>query len=150
MLEDALFASHDLTAQQYNILRLLRKRHPVRLPTLTLASRLISRAPDITRMLDKLEDRGLIQRERLPDNRRVVEVGITPVGLELLKTLDPLVQNCHERQLGHLTREQLTMLVELLERTRAPHEDPHSPWLPDVTPPAGDSAQAETPLSGAE
>src|SRR5947209_8167436 len=71
-LEDELFGRHDLTAQQYNALRLLRGQHPETLPTLTLAGRLVSRAPDITRLLDRLEERGRISRTRLPDNRRIV------------------------------------------------------------------------------
>src|SRR5262245_7407468 len=69
-LEDELFGRHDLTAQQYNALRLLQARHPEALPTLALATRLVSRAPDITRLLDRLEARGLVARERPPDNRR--------------------------------------------------------------------------------
>src|SRR5262245_20235720 len=76
-LEDELFATFDLTAQQYNALRLLRGAHPETLRTLVLANRLVSRAPDITRLLDRLEERGLVARERRRDNRRVVEVGIT-------------------------------------------------------------------------
>src|SRR5437868_14435622 len=83
-LEDELFARFDLTPQQYNVLRLLRAVHPSTLPTLALADRLVSRAPDITRMLDKLEERGLVVRERPPENRRVVRVGITPAGVALL------------------------------------------------------------------
>src|SRR5436190_12653248 len=79
-LEDELFERFDLTAQQYNVLRLLRGQHPATTPTLALANRLVSRAPDITRMLDKLGQRGLIARERDGDNRRVVRVGITPAG----------------------------------------------------------------------
>ena len=63
--EDRLFDSVGLTAQQYNALRLLRGKHPASLPTLALAERLVSRAPDITRMLDKLEQRKLVRRERL-------------------------------------------------------------------------------------
>src|SRR6478735_11133973 len=70
-LEDELFAQHDLTPQQYNALRLLRAVHPAGLRTLELASRLISRAPDITRLIDRLEGRGLVCRTRLADNRRV-------------------------------------------------------------------------------
>src|SRR5436309_12672291 len=66
--EDELFGEHDLTPQQYNALRLLRGEHPSKLHTLDLASRLVSRAPDITRLLDKLEERGLIERDRPPDN----------------------------------------------------------------------------------
>src|SRR2546421_747047 len=67
-LEDELFARFDLTPQQYNVLRLLRAEHPGDVPTLALAQRLVSRAPDITRMLDKLEQRGLIARDRRADN----------------------------------------------------------------------------------
>src|ERR1700744_5342836 len=77
-LEDALFGEHDLTAQQYNALRLLRAEHPAGLQTLTLAGRLISRAPDITRLVDKLAERKLVERHRPADNRRVVQVAITP------------------------------------------------------------------------
>src|SRR5712691_2988804 len=76
LLEDELFGQHDLTAQQYNALRLLKAARPDALPTLDLASRLVSRAPDITRLLDKLHTRGLIERERRPQNRRMVHVAI--------------------------------------------------------------------------
>src|SRR6187401_59618 len=65
-LEDELFARYELTAQQYNALRLLSAAHPEKLPTLVLARRLVSRAPDITRLVDRLEERGLIERERHP------------------------------------------------------------------------------------
>src|SRR5439155_2530779 len=122
-LEDELFARYDLTPQQYNVLRLLRAEHPRTIPTLTLADCLVSRAPDITRMLDKLEQRGLIVRERPADNRRVVRVGITPAGLASLKELDARVRECHARQLGHLTAAQLKTLADLLRQARAPHED---------------------------
>src|SRR5262245_38594053 len=100
--EDELFDGHDLSAQQYNALRLLRSHHPEALPTLAVAARLISRAPDITRLLDKLAERELVSRERPDDNRRVVRVRITPAGLALLKQLDTEVRDCHRRQLGHL------------------------------------------------
>src|SRR3954452_13153250 len=88
MLEDQLFARHDLTPQQYNALRLLRAEHPAGLPTLALASRLVSHAPDITRLIDRLEQRGLVARQRVAGNRRVVQIGITEAGLVLLKSLD--------------------------------------------------------------
>src|SRR5229473_6021475 len=71
-LEDELFSRYDLTPQQYNALRVLRGEHPNTMPTLILARRLVSRAPDITRLLDKLEQRGFIERERPADNRRMV------------------------------------------------------------------------------
>src|SRR5436190_8560452 len=68
VLEDELFRRFNLTAQQYNLLRLLRAAHPQSMPTLELARRLVSRAPDITRMLDNLAERGLILRDRPADN----------------------------------------------------------------------------------
>lgn len=132
ILEEELFARYHLTPQQYNALRLLRGEGERKLPTLALAARLVSRAPDITRMLDKLEERQLIQRERPADNRRMVLVGLTPDGRGLLADLDEQVRACHSRQLGHLSQEQLRALVKLLEAARAPHEDPRSHWLPAV------------------
>jgi DNA-binding MarR family transcriptional regulator len=128
ILEDELFQRFGITAQQYNVLRLLRGESPGRLPTLELASRLVSRAPDITRMLDKLAKSELIERVRLPQNRRVVEVGITEPGLKLLRELDSAVRNCHQRQLGHLTETELAQLIELLHQARLPHEDKSGVW----------------------
>lgn len=127
-LEDELFAQHDLTPQQYNTLRLLRREHPNPVRTLDLASRLVSRAPDITRLLDKLEQRGLIARDRPADNRRIVRVAITAAGVELLDKLREPVRDCHARQLSHLPRKDLESLVALLHAARLPHEEPDSPW----------------------
>jgi DNA-binding MarR family transcriptional regulator len=126
--EDRLFGGYDLTPQQYNALRILRAERPGSLPTLTLAERLVSRAPDITRLVDKLVERGLVARERLDDNRRVVRVRITDGGLGLLEELAENVQACHARQLGHLSREQLTALIGLLREARRPHESEDSTW----------------------
>jgi DNA-binding MarR family transcriptional regulator len=127
-LEDDLFSRHGLTAQQYNALRLLKAAHPGKVPTLSLATRLVSRAPDITRLLDKLHDRGLVERERPADNRRVVMIGITGAGLALLDELAPAVRACHASQLGHLDERQMATLVELLRRARDPHEPGDSAW----------------------
>jgi DNA-binding MarR family transcriptional regulator len=130
LVEEELFGRYDLTPQQYNALRLLRGEDDKKLATLALASRLVSRAPDITRLLDKLEERGLIQRERPSDNRRVVLIGLTPAGRTLLADLDTQVRACHERQLGHLPQEELRQLIALLQAARTPHEEPSSPWRP--------------------
>ena len=102
-LEDELFSQFDLSAQQYNTLRLLEAVHPTTIPTSSLGNKLISRAPDMTRLLDRLEDRNLVHRERRSDNRRVVEVGITTSGLELLGNMASAVRECHAGQLGHLS-----------------------------------------------
>lgn len=127
-LEEALFAQFDLTPQQYNVLRLLARAAPQGCQTLELASRLVSRAPDITRMLDKLADRRLIGRHRPPDNRRVVFVAITPEGFKLLDEIREPLAACHHRQLGHMPRKDLEQLVRLLHEVRDPHESDESSW----------------------
>ena len=128
MLEDALFDQYNLTAQQYNALRLLKAAHPEKIPTLVLAGQLVSRAPDITRLLDRLVERGYIERERPAENRRSVYIGITTAGLELLGTLANQVRDCHQKQLGHLSQNELSTLTELLAKVREPHEMPESLW----------------------
>jgi len=127
-LEDELFAAYDLTPQQYNTLRLLKSQHPQKIRTLDLAARLVSRAPDITRLLDKLEARGLIERDRPADNRRIVCIGITPAGIELLRELQKPIRECHVRQLGHLPERDLHRLIALLQAVREPHEVPGGNW----------------------
>ncbi len=126
--EDELFAQYVLTPQQYNALRLLRSAHPQPIRTLDLAARLVSRAPDITRLLDKLEKRGLIVRERPANNRRVVRIGITAAGIALLKELRRPIAECHMQQLGHLSARELRELVALLRAAREPHEPEDGSW----------------------
>jgi DNA-binding MarR family transcriptional regulator len=128
IVEDAWLGKYDLSPQQYNALRLMRAARPERMQTLRLAERLISRAPDISRLIDRLEARGLADRRRPADNRRIVTVGITDAGLALLADLDREVIDCHRRQLGHLPADQLATLIRLLRSARAPHEEPGSPW----------------------
>ncbi len=128
MLEDEFFEKYDLTAQQYNVLRILKAFHPETLPTLSVAQKLVSRAPDITRMLDKLEQHEWVVRERLNENRRVVRVGITEKGLELLSHIFQPLQECHAQQLGHLSPAQLHQLGELLRLARTPHEPTGEAW----------------------
>ncbi|MCX7418113.1 MAG: MarR family transcriptional regulator [Planctomycetia bacterium] len=126
--EDELFGRFELTPQQYNVLRLLRAAHPEAIPTLTLAARLVSRAPDITRMLDKLEERGLVARVRLAENRRVVQIGVTAAGIKLLNEIAEPLQECHARQLGHMAAAELRQLSVLLKAARGPHEADESSW----------------------
>ena len=79
---------------------------------------MISRDPDITRLLDRLEKRGLISRCRETKDRRMVLTRISPPGLHLLSELDEPITEAHKRQLGHLGRERLRALTELLELAR--------------------------------
>lgn len=128
VFEEELFAQWDLTAQQYNVLRLLRAEHPTPVPTLSLVSKLISRAPDVTRMLDKLEHRQLITRSKSQNDRRSVMINITPAGLQLLESIHEPLSACHEKQLGHLSDAELKTLVQLLHLVRLPHETNQGPW----------------------
>jgi DNA-binding MarR family transcriptional regulator len=127
-LEDELFSRYELTAQQYNVLRLLKAARPEAVPTLTLADRLVSRAPDVTRMIDRLEDRRLVTREKDPGDRRVVRVRITDAGLKLVAQLAGPLADCHARQLGHLSEADLKRLSALLREARRPHEPEGSVW----------------------
>jgi len=107
----------ELSPTQYNVLRILRGS-PDGLSCGEIASRMITRDPDITRLLDRMERRVLISRCREEKDRRTVMARITPEGLELLARLDEPVQAMHRRQLGHLKAEQLEMLHELLQACR--------------------------------
>ncbi len=109
--------TEDLSATQYNVLRILRGA-PEGLACGEIASRMITRDPDVTRLLDRLEKRGLISRCRETKDRRTVMARITPEGLKLLTRLDEPVQAAHRKQLGHLGRERLQTLTELLRVSR--------------------------------
>jgi DNA-binding MarR family transcriptional regulator len=113
-----LLKTEDLSATQYNALRILRGSLEG-LPCGEIASRMITRDPDITRLLDRLEKRGLISRSRDNEDRRTVMARITAEGLKLLARLDEPVQEIHHKQLGHLGRNRLGALAELLTAARA-------------------------------
>lgn len=113
-----LLKGEDLSANQYNVLRILRGA-PQGLPCGEIANRMITRDPDVTRLLDRLEKRGLISRCRETKDRRTVTARITAEGLKLLARLDEPIQSGHRRQLGHLGRERLRSLTELLQACRA-------------------------------
>src|SRR5215472_12499116 len=109
--------SEEISATQYNVLRILRGA-PEGLPCGEIASRMITRDPDVTRLLDGMEKRGLISRSRDNKDRRTVIARITPAGLKLLARLDEPVQEIHRKQLGHLGRNRLRALAELLRAAR--------------------------------
>ncbi len=119
--EDLVFDEFAISSQQYNALRLLKAASPESMAVSALGQRMITRAPDMTRMLDRLADRDLIVRVRRDDNRRVVEVTITEAGKALLQQIAEPIKACHQRQLGHLPEPQLRQLIELLRAARQPH-----------------------------
>jgi DNA-binding MarR family transcriptional regulator len=112
-----LLKTEDLSSTQYNVLRILRGA-PDGLPCGEIGSRMITRDPDITRLLDRLEKRNLISRHRETKDRRMVMARITPGGIELLSRMDEPVRGAHRGQLGHLGRERLKALTELLQFAR--------------------------------
>jgi len=117
--EKFLKATAGLTSNQYNVLRILRGSHPSRLACSEIADRMIARDPDITRLVDRLTRQGLVSRVRGRQDRRVVEVGITEKGRELLRSLDPHVGRMPQAVLGHLGAAKLKQLVRLLEHVIA-------------------------------
>ena len=113
--EKFLKGTAELTPNQYNVLRILRGSHPTRLPCGDIADRMIARDPDITRLVDRLGRRGLVTRVRSRQDRRVVEVGITEKGQQILRSLDVHVDRFPKAMLGHLGPRKLEQLGALLE-----------------------------------
>lgn len=109
---------YDLTPAQYNLLRILRGAGSEALTCGEIGDRLVSPGPDVTRLLDRLEQRRLLDRERDPGDRRIVRARITDEGLAVLARLDGAVEETMTRLLGHLGEERLRTLCELLDRAR--------------------------------
>jgi DNA-binding MarR family transcriptional regulator len=110
--------SVDLTPTQYNVLRILRGESPQPLSCNEILTRMITRDADLTRLVDRLIQRGYVQRQRNEGDRRVVLVSITQAGIELLRTLDEPINAVHQFLLGHIPEDKLTQLSELLEQAR--------------------------------
>jgi DNA-binding MarR family transcriptional regulator len=109
---------YDITPTQYNVLRILRGTGAAGLCRNDVRDRMVSQVPDVTRLMDRLEESGLIERERSTSDRRQVASRITEKGLEVLRALDAPVMAIHKEQLGHLSEAQLRTLAELLELAR--------------------------------
>ena len=115
-------APHGITPAQYNVLRILRGQHPGRYACSDVGERLLDRTPDVTRLLVRLEGRGLVERKRAVHDRRVVEVCITPAGLDLLSQIDSPLDEAIARMGRHLTDAEHAELSRLLERLRTDQE----------------------------
>jgi DNA-binding MarR family transcriptional regulator len=123
---EQVLKSAGISHTQYNVLRILRGAAGAgeHLSCREIATRMITRDPDMTRLLDRLESRGLISRSRSTIDRRVVYTRITEAGLLVLKQLDEPVRAMHRRQLGHMGEARLHELIRLLEAARAPVTEP--------------------------
>src|SRR6202163_4454467 len=113
-----LLKANGLTGAQYNVLRILRGAEPAGLACNDIGERMISHDPDMTRLLDRMEKRGMITRQRQTDDRRVVKTRITSDGLGILKRLDQPVRELHKRQFQRIPAARLKILAELLEEIR--------------------------------
>jgi DNA-binding MarR family transcriptional regulator len=114
----ALLKSAGLSITQYNVLRILRGVGPTGISCQEIANRMITRDPDLTRLLDRLEKRGMVRRERQYDDRRVIKAYITEEGLTLLAGLDKPIAELHKRLLSHMGPERLNQFLQLLEEAR--------------------------------
>ncbi|MEO7684245.1 MAG: MarR family transcriptional regulator [Gemmatimonadaceae bacterium] len=108
----------DITPTQYNVLRILRGARPDGLCREDIRQRLIAQVPDVTRLLDRMEEAGLAGRERDSADRRLVTSRITDKGLAILSKLDVPIAEAHEKQLGHMTKAELRTLITLLAKAR--------------------------------
>jgi MarR family transcriptional regulator, organic hydroperoxide resistance regulator len=110
---------HGVTPQQYNVLRILRGAGSDGIPTLTIGERMIEQTPGVTRLVDRLERKGLVARTPCPKDRRRVFCRITAKGLDLLKELDDPVNRWDSQAVSVLPPSELDTLVDLLDRVRA-------------------------------
>ena len=108
-----------LTGTQYNALRILRGAGPNGLPCREIGERMITHDPDITRLLNRLEDRGLVERTRDKSDRRVIFGKVTSAGVKLLREMDAPLEKRGREMLRHVSQEKLKQLIELLELVRA-------------------------------
>jgi DNA-binding MarR family transcriptional regulator len=110
---------HGITPQQYNVLRILRGATPEGLPTLTIGERMVEQTPGVTRLIDRLERKGLVERIPCPKDRRRVFCQITPKGLDLLEELDEPVNRWDAQTVSILPPSEVDSLIKLLDRVRA-------------------------------
>ncbi|HEY2295887.1 MAG TPA: MarR family transcriptional regulator [Thermoanaerobaculia bacterium] len=110
---------HDITPQQYNVLRILRGAGEQGLPTLEIADRMIEQAPGVTRLLDRLEVKGLVRRQRCAQDRRQVLCWLTSTGLELVERLDEPVDSADAEAVAMLTPEEQERLLRMLDAIRS-------------------------------
>jgi MarR family transcriptional regulator, organic hydroperoxide resistance regulator len=115
---EQLLKPRGLTGAQYNVLRILRGAEPEGLACSAIGEKMISHDPDVTRLLDRMEKRALISRQRQASDRRVVKTRITSEGLELLSRLDEPVSDLHKRQFRQVSQRRLREFRELLEKIR--------------------------------
>lgn len=112
-----IFREHDITSQQFNVLRILRGQHPSPIKVSDIAERMLDKNSNTSRLIDKLLVKKLVDRKSCPNDRRAVDVVITETGLELLKNLDPEIE-AWEMNLARITPEEADLISSLLDKLR--------------------------------
>lgn len=110
---------HDLSSEQYNVLRILRGQKGKPANMACIQERMVAKTSNTTRLVDKLLIKELVDRKICPDNRRKMEITITEKGLKVLEILDPLVIEHENKLANNLTEKELNTLNELLEKYRS-------------------------------
>lgn len=119
-IAERFFREYGLSIATYNVLRILRSAGKDGKTCSQIGEDMVARVPDVTRLVDRLEEAAMVKRARERDDRRVVRVTLTPKGLEIVEKLDGPVLELHRQQLSHMTKTELADLTRLLERARDP------------------------------
>lgn len=122
-----------LTPSQFNVLRILRGARPDALSCSTISERMVHHDPDVTRLLDRLERLGWVEKARDTRDRRVVKVAITPAGLDVIESASRVVGGCLRSALGHFDEQELTTLIQLLARVSAAAPKNDAPPISQTT-----------------
>lgn len=121
---ELLMKEHGLSPSTYNVLRILRGAYPDGLPCHDISDRMVSHVPDVTRLTDRLVSKGLAERERSTEDRRVVLTRATAAGVDLVTSLDAPLGETLKAQLSHMTRDELRTMIDLMEKARTlPKQD---------------------------
>lgn len=113
-----LMKRHGLSSAQYNILKILDSHHGEGLPCLEIVQQMVTRVPDITRLVDRLAEAELVERNRSESDRRVVMITITTKGRQIVETIRQPLLEIHKQNLGHMTEQELSQLNHLLVKAR--------------------------------
>ena len=113
-----LFKQHHLSQPLYNVLKVVARMGSAGMPSQSIAQYMVARDPDITRLVDRLQKDGSIERERDEQDRRIVRVRVTQLGLDLIQKIDPPIWKLHQQQFRHLSQEKLKLLNQLLVEAR--------------------------------
>lgn len=113
-----LFKEHDITSQQYNVLRILRGQQPNAIKVSDIAERMLDKNSNTSRLIDKLLAKNLAERTSCPSDRRAVDVKITKEGLELLSVIDPILEEWENGMSAVITEEEAELMSKLLDKMR--------------------------------